>query len=168
MFQPANRSDFNRGLAIGHQAVAKRRPVQGATMVLLLGLFGLSVFSVKMAVRNDRAAEQAQVSADAANLSEVALEALLSEEAGAEGVIDANDAESRRGYSSANAAVDTAIEALDRMDAIDGVDDLRALHTGYGLAVAEMIERFAGGSLAEAEVSRKQLLTRTSTRSSTH
>ena len=61
MFQPANRSDFNRGLAIGHQAVAKRRPVQGATMVLLLGLFGLSVFSVKMAVRNDRAAEQAQV-----------------------------------------------------------------------------------------------------------
>ena len=152
MFQPANRSDFNRGLAIGHQAVAKRRPVQGATMVLLLCLFGLSVFSVTMAVRNDRAAEQAQVSADAANLSEVALEALLSEEAGAEGVIDANDAESRRGYSSANAAVGTAIEALDRMDAIDGVDDLRALHTGYGLAVAEMIERFAGGSLAEAEV----------------
>ena len=134
---------------------ANRRPVHLASVAVVLGMFIVSGFSVTVAVTNNNAAKRAQRSALLAELSETALEALLSEESAAEQALEENDAESRREYVSANAAAGKAIRALDRAGAVEGASggaqDPLTLHAGYSRALGEMLENFAGGSLDDAE-----------------
>ncbi len=131
------------------------RRVHVASVAVVVGIFVLSGFSVAVAVTNNQGAERAQRSADVAQLSETAFEALLREEEAADDVLVEDDAESRREYVSANAIAGKAIRALDGAGAVSGATygerDLLALHAGYSRAVAEMFEGFAGGPLAEAE-----------------
>ena len=119
--------------------------VQWANVGLMFALFVLGVLSVSVAVTNERAAVRAQRQADVAELSELALVAVLEEEDAVDEVLGRDDDETRRAYETSMLRAAKAIAAFARADP-DSIASRRAdaLHVDYGEAVQEMFERFAG------------------------